>query len=811
MAYESAPGSARTPDELRAYLDVPELTARIMRGCAEELLDDIATYLEVPLPSERDAGVEDVAELDEALFASAFDPAAPTVAVDVMQSFTGSALLGVAAMRPELRKVNVLYAASPAHGLTTLGGGGKPNRLIMTSGIVPLPDGRMAYGRFPHAVDINLLSTNDADLIAACEANGVPTTTSLAAQQSSEDKFRLHELVGRSVRIPDRLAPAFLEAERRPHEVVIKPSQTSQGLGVLLSDPFMPQAHLRKVHEFLEQNGYAPIIEKRIESWPVQHPESGARLDWNVRAIVNDNEPLDMYVRLGVYGEPVNRTHHAEALAIEDFPSYFPDKEVGRQVVKQLWRAAQSVADILPLGYYGLDLTVDTALEPVLFEVNGENSGGLQTLAELATSRGDKLRNAEKILAAWQERLGRHYPVSIAGPLVPLKPSLNSLLSGINMAECQHILEGVAFAKPYDGTTRQSYFQGALVAREAAHYRLKTDKVRSLDRYLIEHFPLELKRAAGRLALDTLEGDAFLKLAESGTELYPNDADWQKTCAKIEASTLHLAALPARCERLLCYDPDTKQLDEIAERVVSRLRTPLALVFDEAERAQLLTAVRFYMCGIPAVAAKLLTSCEQQCDSEASAHDVRLFRTAFLLAAQDFGSARQHIQELERQDAVELSYFVYAGEVSNRLMSSRAGMELLIDLQYRAGASMMELDEVVEHCQAYGVQRGDEYIQGIARYAADTLPVDGDAADRAWLADLLGGLAAGTITLPLLQETQRQQASEVVRFGLILWGVRTGHDQQITALMAGFRRSGRHLEDMDYVAHVASQFSQSRR
>jgi len=118
---------------------------------------------------------------------------------------------------------------------------------------------------------------------------------------------------------------------------------------------------------------------------------------------------------------------------------------------------------------------------------------------------------------------------------------------------------------------------------------------------------------------------------------------------------------------------------------------------------------------------------------------------------------------------------------------------------------------VVEHCQAYGVQRGDEYVQGIARYAADTLPVDGDAADRAWLADLLGGLADGAMMLPPLQEAQCQQPSEVVRFGLILWGVRTGHDQQITALVAGFRRSGRHLEDMDYVAHVASQFSQSRR
>lgn len=421
--------------ELANYLNQPELADRILGKTAQYLQAELDGYGIVNELHGPNAPAEPISD---SLFASWFDKGAPTIAIDANNCFVGSPLIGVAAARPELTTANIVYVASPAHGLSIEADNTRgQNTLVARSGMFILADGRVIYGHFPEPLKVSLLSTADETLVESCASAGILTTSSPESMAQTRNKHRLAEMLqGDSISHAPRLPKSYLDTPERTDEVAIKPGNASLGRGVLLSDSTMPQAHLRLAYDLLEDTGYEPIIEKRIESWPIYDELSGKRLDWNVRALISDGALVDMYVRADDFGKPVNRITDARAISMTDFAQFFPDPADAVAVQRKLRQAGHAVAASLPNGYFGADITVDKNLQAVLFEINGENSGGLQTIAELATSYSEKLRNADTILTGWLERL--ESPVSIEPTGSSSRPqlavSLGCLVFGIELA-----------------------------------------------------------------------------------------------------------------------------------------------------------------------------------------------------------------------------------------------------------------------------------------------------------------------------------------------------------------------------------------
>lgn len=164
-------------------------------------------------------------------------------------------------------------------------------------------------------------------------------------------------------------------------DFVIKPRHGQQGIGVRLVDHQndTPADISRYIKE-----GYAEDTELIAEEWvhgtPFAHPESGAELDWNLRAIVMGDTYVGSYVRAGLKGSPINLACGAEAYSLEEAYDNCGLDDNQRALVanrvKELCEATRQIG----AGVMGLDIIIDTNLQPHIIEINGEKSGGLENV-----------------------------------------------------------------------------------------------------------------------------------------------------------------------------------------------------------------------------------------------------------------------------------------------------------------------------------------------------------------------------------------------------------------------------------------------
>lgn len=162
---------------------------------------------------------------------------------------------------------------------------------------------------------------------------------------------------------------------------VIKPCEGERGFGVRIVHPDTDTAD--DIKRYVE-TGYPAdmnlVAERLLTSVPFKHPDSGASLDWNLRAIVMGDAYVGAYARAGLRGSPINLATGAEAYSLEEaFDNCGFDNEQ-RALVTQRVTALCEATKQTGAGMMGLDIIIDENLQPSLIEINGEKSGGLENI-----------------------------------------------------------------------------------------------------------------------------------------------------------------------------------------------------------------------------------------------------------------------------------------------------------------------------------------------------------------------------------------------------------------------------------------------
>lgn len=407
--------------EVQAYFAQPELRAAsrdAVAGSVHRRLDRMGFGEEYRLTDGSS-----VDQLDMYI-----DPSLPTVAIDTIYGFSGSELMGVVA-GGETKKLNILFTTFSTPDVVLAAGEHGTQWVEVNGATLLADDGTIRHGPLQKPVRADLVVTADMGLLQQLEGVEVSSLHNLEQEEIIGDKRNLDQLLPHVSLAPHRLDRTALSDRS---DVVIKPASEAQGLGVLIGDDETDASELQAHFDFLEQNGYDPIIEERIKSWPLQDPETGERLDWNVRALVGGNRLLDMYIRAQAWGSPVNKSLGARAITMSQLHEFAGDESYARELRGILDAAADSVARTLPIQFGGIDLTINESGEPKIFEVNGGYSGGVQTIGFYEEERARKLQSAGILYDQWTEQLQVSAPSEQALSLARFTPSLAAMMHAGN-------------------------------------------------------------------------------------------------------------------------------------------------------------------------------------------------------------------------------------------------------------------------------------------------------------------------------------------------------------------------------------------
>lgn len=484
--------------DLYERLREPELSKKLLRDVASTITNSLEEY-----GFKRE--FLDWYSLSGESFETFYDPSAPTILVDPYINFSGNEMLGIVAYEPETR-ANIVYISTSAGHAKIVNTADDGNHLVVTHGVCVLPGGKVIAGKFPEPIRADAIDTADITLIEQCEAAGIHTLHSSENERELRDKRKLRSLVSPEIiNIPKQITEdAFLSREDISG-LVIKPAGLSQGTGVYLTDEHTDPQRAKETYNFLKRHGYDPLVEERIRSWPITDPETGERLDWNVRAIASNGQALGMYVRAETWGKTVNRSKGARAIPMEKLVDYTENEEVAQRLIRTLGAAATKLSIEYPSAIDGLDITIDESGEAALFELNGGRCGGIQTIAKLEDNVEEKPALVRKLLASWLPTLPaptkfNYDPDQITE--IPLKPSLDALTYDFCAVDEQSLLAFVELPTEMEEDYRQSYGNvfTKVVRQKIAHLCGDAEVATSAEKNLFFNHPIEVRSYLRRLA-----------------------------------------------------------------------------------------------------------------------------------------------------------------------------------------------------------------------------------------------------------------------------------------------------------------------
>ena len=524
--------------EIRTVLHERSLYAEILQATAVKLRRELEELFETTIHA-------DPIELTPQVFATFYNPSAPTIAIDTEFAVSGKALLGLAA-HEQATRANIIYIPTCGPGAHIQHSHNGQAHLALTAGIVVLEDGRVAYGELPNTLNADAFETVDGQLLQQCEAAGVKTLLSHTALQAYNDKTRLQSMATLpTIELPRRLSPQEFLASPTTNNLVVKPSKTAQGKGVLLTGPNADPAHTKQFYAFLEQNNYEPIIEERIRSWEITNPRTQERLDWNVRAVLSYGELLGMYVRMDTWGKAVNLSLSAKAVSMADFTSYFNNQEEAEVIIQRLQAAAQAIAKQHYQSVIGADLTINEAGQPCLFELNTGIVGGMQTIATLENTYDDKMALTRQFLGLLlANSTAAPKPTGAPTATQHLEPSFTTLATTMYRSSATNQLSGLNLTE-IPRTPDES--RGAVLAffaiRETAYRRYDTKRQVAADHILMSDYPLEVQFYMPFIATRSYNPESFTAYMQKHSALFPEDTQMTAIQGIVAANTFNLNAL----------------------------------------------------------------------------------------------------------------------------------------------------------------------------------------------------------------------------------------------------------------------------
>lgn len=340
---------------------------------------------------------------DDAGWQQCYDPSQPTLGIRIEQAFADADMLSMAAQRLRLKGeavCNIAILPVPAFSQEHITADGE---LIAASGIMIGADGVVRSGDFPKPIRINAVTSAGNSYLSHQRPAGVLFVNHPDEQQGSSSKSWFHDrLRDTGISRVEPLTDALPATDTRLHQLIhdqmaagitlaIKPADGSMGRQVVKSDPLShsPQDIIKR----LTSPGYrnsSYIVEPWIGSLPYYQPETDVKADWNIRALVVGKTVVAAYARVAADGEAVNKARGARAVSIEDVLERCGlDPTRRQQVLDNVISTAEQTAQILAGSrYIGVDVIVSPALTSTAIEANGEDSGGLATVAELLSTPG---------------------------------------------------------------------------------------------------------------------------------------------------------------------------------------------------------------------------------------------------------------------------------------------------------------------------------------------------------------------------------------------------------------------------------------
>ncbi|RYX78999.1 hypothetical protein EON76_04805 [bacterium] len=487
--------------------------------------------------------------LDQDSFGVIYDPSLPTIVVDPDHTFSGSELLGIASHDEDLR-ANILYVSTAIDSVSIASDEitGR-SELHVQSGAAVLPDGQVVYGDFAHPIVADIIETADMAVIEQCETYGIASFHSSKNMRRFNDKNLLGTLSSNAYSYtPQRIDEDSLMKMTTTDNLVIKPSKQSQGRGVLLTDNDANVDHTKRFYSYLKGKGYEPIVERRARSYEINHPETGERLDWNVRALLSYGELVGVYVRADAWGGPVNMSLSADSISMDDFPHYFQNSDDAWQVMNALHDSAQAVAEENPSSLIGIDLTVDEDMKACLFEINNANTGGVQTIAKMENTYDDKMEVTRRILKKFIE----HAPPKSdtldtnVSRSIPLEPSFDTIAAKAYASDRQYNqLQNIDIHEVPNNDDERF---GTVLALAAIHTNIR----RMLNDYsgfneagerLLSQYPLESRRYVydmyARLDRPS-KRDSLTSYLSEYAEVFPDDFESLGLQSGLAASSMDL-------------------------------------------------------------------------------------------------------------------------------------------------------------------------------------------------------------------------------------------------------------------------------
>ncbi|GEM_PF-6465664 len=381
-------------------------------------------------------------ELTEQKFNEMFDPSRPTLGFGP-GSICGQSLIAVAAQENRengLPSVNVVLVGSPITDLYIEESKDGSRCLYATRGGLVSKSGTIYFGTFPFPVEITLFDDYLVTIEYLETDIGLPLLNSTGSFETydykSSSKEHLRPIARENkIYLPEDLL--LLAGDRDLEQkvslfldlmgvngVVVKPDNGSCGNSVFLFDrPNLTSVNLA-VKTCLFNAGSRVLVEERISS--IKYKRGDEIFDWNLRVLGTPDGVLDVEVRYGLDGEPVNVSKGARAR--EFTPRFLMELGIERDEAKKLYfetltnldKFIKAISREFGSGFVGVDIIITDKLQSELDylvldkyviacnEVNVGAVGGLTTLATIRKKRTTKL-NAPKRFVEWASRLPKKH------------------------------------------------------------------------------------------------------------------------------------------------------------------------------------------------------------------------------------------------------------------------------------------------------------------------------------------------------------------------------------------------------------------